>query len=80
MKNKDFLIPFGVCTTLLLMFAFGLFLCSEPANTCNNTRDIQYENYCDSIWYCDRDYYLDVLAETDEYNAYIEEHGEWWNK
>lgn len=42
-------------------------------------RDYAYEAYCDSIWENDKNYYLDVLCETDEYCIYIEEHGEWWH-
>lgn len=50
---------------------------------CNPTsvdsRDYEYEAYCDSIWSVDKDYYTDVLVETDEYQQYIMEHGEWWH-
>lgn len=49
----------------------------EPTTVANN-RDYAYENYCDSIWGADPDYYMDVLMETDEYCTYIEEHGQWW--
>lgn len=42
------------------------------------TRNIAYENYCDSIWDADPDYYLDVLVESDEYQTYIEANGLWW--
>ena len=41
-------------------------------------RDYVYEAYCDSIWEANPNYYLDVLVEGDEYCAYIEEHGQWW--
>lgn len=44
------------------------------------TRDYEYEAYCDSIWDNNPDYYMDVLGETDEYQDYIAEHGEWWTK
>ena len=27
-----------------------------------------------------RDYYLDVLVETDKFQSYINEHGKWWTK
>lgn len=46
----------------------------------DSTRDYAYEAYCDSIWDNDPDYYLDVLAESDEYCNYIEEHGKWFAK
>ena len=41
-------------------------------------RDYAYESYCDSIWKADPDYYLDVLVESDEYQNYIEQNGEWF--
>lgn len=39
---------------------------------------LAYEQYCDSIWEADPDYYMDVLVETDEYQDYIAERGKWW--
>jgi hypothetical protein len=45
----------------------------------NSTRNISYEHYCDSIWITNPDYYLDVLVETDEFQDYIEKHGQWWD-
>lgn len=44
----------------------------------NSTRDYEFEHYCDSIYESDPDYYLEVLVETDKFQNYIEEHGEWW--
>ena len=44
-----------------------------------DTRDYDYERYCDSIWENNPDYYLDVLVESDEYQNYIEQNGEWFN-
>lgn len=44
----------------------------------NNTRDYDYEHYCDSIYATNPDYYLDILVESDKYQSYIDEHGEWW--
>ena len=43
-----------------------------------DSRDYNYEHYCDSIWEADPDYYLDVLCETEEYIEYIENNGQWW--
>ena len=43
----------------------------------NDTRNYKYEHYCDSIYEVDPDYYLDVLVETDEFQNYLEEHGQW---
>ena len=60
--------------------------CTAMANCINNynrsndtTRDINYEHYCDSIYEVNPDYYLDVLVETDEFQSYIEKHGQWWD-
>lgn len=50
--------------------------CSTKEST---TRNLAYEAYCDSIWQADPDYYLDVLIEGDEFQCYIEEHGQWWD-
>lgn len=44
----------------------------------NNTRNYDYEHYCDSIYYVDEDYYLDVIVESDKFQSYIDKHGEWW--
>lgn len=44
----------------------------------NNTRDYNFEHYCDSIYEVDKDYYYDVLMESDTFQLYIDEHGEWW--
>lgn len=50
-------------------------------NTQNNIqRDYEYERYCDSIWYADKDYYMDILVESDEYQKYMEIHGQWWDE
>lgn len=45
----------------------------------NNNRDIEYEHYCDSIWIVNPEYYNDVLVESDEFQNYIDEHGQWWD-
>lgn len=44
----------------------------------NNTRDYNYEHYCDSLYEVNPNYYFDVLVESDEFQNYINEHGEWW--
>ena len=44
----------------------------------NNTRDYNFEHYCDSIYKVDKDYYYDVLMESDSFQLYIDKHGEWW--
>ena len=44
----------------------------------NSIRDYKFEHYCDSIYEVNPNYYLDVIVETDEFQNYIDEHGEWW--
>lgn len=55
--------------------AFGL---TKSNNV--NSRDYAYEHYCDSIYEAHPNYYMDVIVETDEYQQYINQHGEWWNE
>lgn len=72
---------------LLMGLGIGYQLgCSAMAQTTKDynssldtTRNINYEHYCDSIWITNPDYYLDVLVETDEFQSYIEKHGQWWD-
>ena len=45
----------------------------------NSTIDYKFEHYCDSIYEVNPDYYFDVLVETDEFQDYIEKHGQWWD-
>lgn len=49
----------------------------QKSNSSTSIRDYKYEAYCDSIWYADPDYYIDVLVETDEYQQYVTEVGLW---
>lgn len=67
---------------LAVTFGIGVYLAYEDSKTFtvrnNDTRDYKYEHYCDSIYEVDPDYYLDVLVETNEFQNYINEHGEWW--
>ena len=44
----------------------------------NSTRDYNFEHCCDSIYEVDKDYYYDVLMESDSFQLYIDKHGEWW--
>ena len=44
----------------------------------NDTRNYQYEHYCDSIYEVNPNYYFDVLVESDKFQSYIDKHGEWW--
>lgn len=76
MKTKHILI--GV---IILVVATIIATCLNalPRENTTSPRDYTYEQYCDSIWENDPDYYLDVLCTTDEYCDYIDEHGEWWD-
>lgn len=47
-------------------------------STTVSTRDLSYEQYCDSIWEANPNYYMDVIMETDQYCEYIETNGKWW--
>lgn len=77
MKNKIIAITF-----FAIAFILGACMAKNDSKTFtiknNSTRDYNYEHYCDSIYENNPDYYLDVLVETDEYQDYIDEHGEWW--
>lgn len=77
----------SVTLTILIVITFGLcdFLFAKYKEEKENItdsliigRDYAYEAYCDSIWNTDKDYYLDVLVRTEEYQLYIESHGAWW--
>ena len=65
------------------LFILALVILGMAIAGCQSTkvaeRDYAYEVYCDSIWEADPDYYLDVLVESDEYQNYIEQNGEWFN-
>lgn len=64
----------------IIMGAVALLMDFLPCQKAgSDTRNLAYEAYCDSIYTADPDYYMDVLSESDEYCAYIEKHGEWWN-
>lgn len=64
------------------LFILALVILGITFAGCNptkvDTRDLEYEAYCDSIYAADPNYYLDVLCETDEYCTYIEINGPWW--
>lgn len=70
---------FIICVSCFILLS--LIECSYTSNSKKNLeRNYQYEAYCDSIWDADKDFYLDVLAETQEYQDYLEQHGEWWHE
>lgn len=67
---------------LAIVAGIGIYSAYEDSKTFtvrnNSARDYQYEHYCYSIYEVNSDYYLDVLVETDKFQNYIDEHGEWW--
>lgn len=80
MKTKYIILAFllGAIISLSIIFLTNSFDNQIYTIKNNSTRDYKYEHYCDSIYEVNPDYYLDVLVETDEFQNYIEEHGEWW--
>lgn len=78
-NNQVIFVRFILIIFALFCIAFIYFL-SKVEIVQHVQCDKQYKNYCDSIWYTDKNYYLNVLVETDEYQQYIQEHGEWWNE
>lgn len=86
MNNKW--IPFILFGAILTISLTSCIVCCQQSTTTpsynaivkyDTTRDYKYEHYCDSIYNVNPDYYHDVLVETDSFQNYIEEHGEWWN-
>lgn len=57
----------------------GASLAHNDYSQYNDNRNYQFEQYCDSIWDNDPEYYQNVLVETDYYQYYIDEFGEWWD-
>lgn len=84
--KKNINIAIIIPCVLLLLFTTALFVVSEPAPNDsktftiknNFTRDYNYEHYCDSICEVNPDYYNDVIVESDKFQDYINNHGEWW--
>lgn len=68
--------------TILAMYGLLIGVCAF-ASVCKSynksNRDLKYEHYCDSIYENNYDEYIDILVETDEFQEYVEKHGEWWN-
>lgn len=62
----------------LAIFIVAMGIAGAHSTKVSNTRDYQYEAYCDSIWESNPDYYMDVIAESDEYCEYLDKHGKWW--
>lgn len=68
---------------LLLALASSLVVITSNNNKTfsvknNNTRDYNYEHYCDSLYEVNPNYYFDVLVESDKFQSYIDKHEEWW--
>ena len=63
---------------ILALVILGIAIAGCSCTKTANTRDYDYERYCDSIWENNPNYYLDVLVEGDEYQNYIEQNGEWF--
>lgn len=74
-KNINIITKVGLLIAALVLVS--LIFTSKPAKA---ERDYQYEEYCDSIFFNDKDYYYNVLVETDEYQNYMETHGQWWEE
>ena len=73
-----FLFFVGALVSSLFVYYGGYFDSKSFTIKNNSTRDYKFEHYCDSIYEVNPDYYFDVLVETDEFQNYIDEHGEWW--
>lgn len=73
-----FLFFVGALISLLFVYYGGYFDSKSFTIKNNSTRNYKFEHYCDSIYEVNPDYYFDVLVETDEFQNYIDEHGEWW--
>lgn len=82
-KYTDTLIIPLVLLALFVLASFtGVILASNDSKTFtiknNSTRDYNYEHYCDSIYKVNPDYYNDVIVESDKFQDYVNNHGEWW--
>lgn len=75
------LISTTTCVIAILIFAtlVGIFYDTNIIYN-NSTRNYKYEDYCDSVFVADPDYYFDVLVETDEFQRYTNEHGKWYSE
>lgn len=73
---------FIICCTITATFVCVFIMSNIDSNVYtvknNSTRDYNYEHYCDSIYEVNPNYYFDVIVESDEFQQYIDNHGEWW--
>lgn len=67
--------PFLLCALAAIAAS-----CTGGSKDSCQSRDLDYERYCDSIWESNPDYYNDVLSESDEYISYIKANGSWWKE
>lgn len=74
-KNINIIARVGLLITAVILVSLIFIPKSAKAE-----RNYQYEAYCDSIYFNDRDYYYDVLVSTNEYQNYMETHGQWWEE
>lgn len=76
-KTTETLIVAAMLCFIVIFFLLSTILHHK---TYEESRDLEYEQYCDSIYITNPNYYYDVLVETDEYQQYIEKHGVWWKE
>ena len=78
--TKTLIIIAILCLFASFFLLGAIYQYKETKQICKESRDLEYEYYCDSIYIANPNYYYDVLVETDEYQQYIEKHGVWWKK
>lgn len=76
------IIPCALLAIFTLALFAGAILSDNDSKTFtiknNSARDYNYEHYCDSIYMVNPNYYNDVIVESDKFQDYINNHGEWW--
>ena len=79
---NNLIIPCVLLALFTLASFAGVMLADNDSKTFtiknNSTRDYNYEHYCDSIYMVNPDYYNDIIVESDKFQQYVDEHGEWW--
>lgn len=80
-KTTETLIVAAIMSFSIAAFLLSIICYNKEAEQIRKeSRDLEYEQYCDSIYISNPNYYYDVLVETDEYQQYIEKHGVWWKE
>lgn len=77
---KKYSITITLIFAIFSIISFANIAPKETLKVSSSPRDYSYESYCDSIYENDTDYFLDVIAESDKYQQYIEEHREYWKE